>query len=161
MQVADATWKQTYSGILSDEQVDYMYSVMYNPEKLKEQMENGTYFLIYAENEVPLAYCAYEFKSEAPDSSDGRMLKVIFVPKLYVRPDMQGKNIGKKLLQQIENIGAVNNCHFVELNVNRNNKALHFYEHLGFFVHQEVNIPIGKFFMNDYAMRKSIQFVTP
>jgi hypothetical protein len=45
--------------------------------------------------------------------------------------------------------------------VNRNNPALHFYESLGFFMHHPVDIPIGPYWMNDFVMRKSIQFVAP
>jgi len=41
----------------------------------------------------------------------------------------------------------------MELNVNRNNKALHFYEHKGMKKLREGDFPIGNgYYMNDYIM---------
>jgi len=41
----------------------------------------------------------------------------------------------------------------IELNVNRNNKAVSFYEHLGMKIARQGDFPIGKgFYMNDYIM---------
>ena len=41
----------------------------------------------------------------------------------------------------------------VELNVNRNNKAVTFYEHMGMHKDRQGDFPIGNgFFMNDYIM---------
>ena len=42
----------------------------------------------------------------------------------------------------------------LDLNVNRHNKAKNFYEKMGFQVAYEEDIPIGKYWMNDYVMRK-------
>ena len=45
----------------------------------------------------------------------------------------------------------------LELNVNRNNKALHFYEHMGMKKLREGDFPIGNgYYMNDYIMGKEI-----
>jgi diamine N-acetyltransferase len=46
--------------------------------------------------------------------------------------------------------------HTVDLNVNRHNKAKSFYEKMGFVVAYEEDIPIGSYWMNDYAMRKEL-----
>jgi ribosomal protein S18 acetylase RimI-like enzyme len=43
--------------------------------------------------------------------------------------------------------------HVLDLNVNRNNQAKHFYEKIGFNVIREEDIPIGPYWMNDYVMR--------
>ena len=43
--------------------------------------------------------------------------------------------------------------HTLDLNVNRYNKAKSFYEKMGFNVAYEEDIPIGKYWMNDYVMR--------
>jgi ribosomal protein S18 acetylase RimI-like enzyme len=161
LEVADATWKQTYAGIISQEQIDFMYEHMYSYDALKEQMNNGLVVLLYEEAGKPLGYIAYEFKTEQPDDPNGRMIKCIYVPKLYIKPEVQGKGIGSKLLSEVERIGGENECHFIELNVNRNNPAFRFYEKLGFFVYKSVDIPYDKFWLNDFILRKSIQFVAP
>jgi hypothetical protein len=46
--------------------------------------------------------------------------------------------------------------HTLDLNVNRYNKAKSFYEKMGFAVAYEEDIPIGKYWMNDFVMRKEI-----
>ncbi len=50
-----------------------------------------------------------------------------------------------------------NNVKMVELNVNRQNKAVDFYKNIGFKIIKEVDIPIGEgYFMNDYVMQKEL-----
>jgi ribosomal protein S18 acetylase RimI-like enzyme len=44
----------------------------------------------------------------------------------------------------------------LDLNVNRYNKAKSFYEKIGFRVVYEEDVPIGKYWMNDYVMRKQL-----
>ncbi len=73
--------------------------------------------------------------------------------KLYVLPNQQGKGTGKLLIDfiidEIKQAGAT----ILELNVNRHNKALHFYNKIGFTIAREQDIDIGNgYFMNDYVM---------
>ena len=42
------------------------------------------------------------------------------------------------------------------LNVNRHNRAFHFYKACGYQLLQEIDIPIGPFWMNDYILRKQL-----
>ena len=44
----------------------------------------------------------------------------------------------------------------LELNVNRYNKALVFYEKMGFRTIREEDVPIGPYWMNDYVMCKQL-----
>ncbi|MDB5226279.1 MAG: acetyltransferase [Bacteroidota bacterium] len=146
MEVADATWKQTYAPIISKEQIEFMYERSYSYDALKVQMQNGTTFLIYVEEDKTLGFAAYQFKDD----------NIIFIPKIYIKPEEQRKNVGKKLLKEIEKIAAKNNCPYVELNVNRKNNAIYFYKKMGFELHEKVDIAYGKFWLNDYVLRKSM-----
>ncbi len=143
MEVAEATWKQTYTPIISKEQIDFMYERSYSYDALKEQMQNGVTFLLYLQNDLPLGFASYEFRND-----------IIFIPKIYVKPAMQKKHIGKSLLNEIEKIAAKNNCPYIELNVNRKNNAIYFYKKLGFELHEKADIAYGKFWLNDYVLRK-------
>jgi GNAT superfamily N-acetyltransferase len=145
IEVADATWKQTYASILSAEQIEYMYGRMYSADALREQMQNGVTFLMCFEDGHILGFAAYEFRTDA-----------IFIPKLYVKPDAQARGVGKALLFQIEKIGQKNNCRYIELNVHRKNKAMYFYKRLGFELHEKADIAYGKFWLNDYVLRKKL-----
>lgn len=145
MAVADATWKQTYAPIISKEQIDFMYERSYSYDALKEQMQNGTTFLMFMQDDKILGFASYEFRND-----------IIFIPKIYVKPEMQKSNIGRRLLNEIEKIAAKNNCPYIELNVNRKNNAIYFYKKLGFEMHEKADIAYGKFWLNDYVLRKSI-----
>ncbi len=146
VEVADATWKQTYASIISQEQVDFMYERTYSADALKEQMQNGVTFLMCMENDCILGFVAYEIKEEG----------ILYIPKLYVKPETHGKGIGRMLLDAAENIAIKNRLDFLELNVNRKNPAMYFYKKIGFELHEKVDIAYGKFWLNDYILRKKI-----
>jgi ribosomal protein S18 acetylase RimI-like enzyme len=79
--------------------------------------------------------------------------------KIYVLPSYQGFGLGKLLFEQA--ITAIKEMHpepcVMELNVNRNNKALRFYERMGMHKDREGDFPIGNgFYMNDYIMAITI-----
>ena len=68
-------------------------------------------------------------------------------------PAQQGKSIGKLLLHHVIDLVKAKGAKTLLLNVNRNNKAKEFYEHLGFKVISEEDIDIGEgYFINDYIM---------
>ena len=126
-----------------------MYNMMYTESSLLRQMNGrGDVFLIAFEDETPLGYAAYQI-SEAC---------VAKLHKLYVLPDIQVKGIGKKLLQTVENNAQAAGQEKLLLNVNRYNKAVGFYSHMGYSIHAEEDIDIGNgYFMNDYEMIKSLK----
>ena len=75
--------------------------------------------------------------------------------KIYVLPRFQGCRLGKALFEQA--VKAIKEIHpgpcEMHLNVNRNNKALQFYQHLGMEKVAEGDFYIGNgYYMNDYIM---------
>ena len=147
MEVAEATWKQTYASIISQEQIDFMYEKAYTYDAILEQMHAGHTFLIYFENNIPLGFISYYIRDD----------NMLFIPKLYVKPTTQGKGVGKILLQETEKIALKNKLNFLELNVNRKNPAMYFYKKNGFELFEKADIAIGKYWMNDYILRKKIE----
>ena len=79
--------------------------------------------------------------------------------KIYVLPSFQGKHLGKLLFEQA--VKAIKEIHptpcEMHLNVNRNNKALRFYEYMGMKKVDEGDFAIGNgYYMNDYIMGLTI-----
>lgn len=144
--LAERTWEPTYHEILSPEQIAYMFGVIYTPEALLKQMQEGQTFLLMYEQNTPVGFASYSVKDDI-----GEVYKL---NKIYLLPSAQGKGYGKLLLDMVEE--AVKDCgaSMLDLNVNRFNKAKSFYERCGFTVHQQEDIPIGPYWMNDYVMRK-------
>ena len=59
--LADGLWQETYASILSPEQIDYMFDMMYSHTNLTEQMcQKHHQFLIIYRNDVPCAYISIE-----------------------------------------------------------------------------------------------------
>jgi diamine N-acetyltransferase len=146
--LAQKTWYETYQEILSAPQMDYMFDMMYSTESLTRQMsEDGHAFFIAYESEKPLGYVSVEKQRE----------DLFHLHKLYVLPSGQHKGIGKMLLHKVyeyagEHAGA--DTFAVELNMNRDNKALHFYERMGMRIHDQGDFHIGNgYYMNDYILR--------
>lgn len=144
--MAQVIFPATYREILSKEQLEYMMDRMYSPINLHNQMkkEGHIYYIAYIEGE------AAGYVSIQPEGEH-----LFHLQKIYVLPHFQGKKLGKVLFEQA--IKAIKEIHpepcEMHLNVNRNNKALQFYEHLGMKKVSEGDFYIGNgYFMNDYIM---------
>lgn len=156
--LAHRIWRVSYKDMISPEQMDYMLNMMYSHDSLQYQVEKQKHTFIIACDEGvpayrtgrPVGFAAYFPKY---DISPG----IYRLDKLYVLPDQQGKGIGKKLIDHITSVIKPLGAALLELTVNRNNKALTFYQKLGFSIVSEIDQPIGEgFFMNDYVMQKEL-----
>ena len=146
--IAEKTWFVTYRDMLSQEQMDYMFDRMYSVESLKRQMteQNHVYFIALSDDE-PLGYLSVEQQTET----------LFHLHKLYILPEGQGKGIGKILINKAFSFAKEHTkgkeC-VVELNMNRDNKALSFYEKMGMRISDRGDFDIGNgFYMNDYIFR--------
>lgn len=144
--LAKETWQATYSSIISQEQIEFMLAKFYNEKLIQDQMKNAIHhFLICSEHTDLLGY------SHCVEENGNYKLS-----KLYFYPSMQGKGLGKNLLLQIEHDAKLLGYNSIILNVNRNNPAFHFYSKMGFEIQEVVDIPLDKFWLNDYIMSKGI-----
>ena len=144
--MAQDVFPATYKEILSSEQLNYMMDWMYSPENIRKQIEkeDHVYFIAY-EGCEPCGYVSVH-----PQEND-----VFHLQKIYVLPNFQNAHCGSFLFR--EAIKYIKEVHpspcLMELNVNRNNKALKFYEHMGMKKLREGDFPIGNgYYMNDYIM---------
>lgn len=148
--IAGKTWPVTYGPILSSEQIQYMFSMMYDLEALKSQAEIKNHHFIIAEEEGSfLGFASFEhnFQNESKTK----------IHKIYILPETQGSGIGKKLIQYITEKSKIENQEFLSLNVNRYNKALDFYIKIGFEKIAEEDIEIGNgYLMEDFIMEKKL-----
>jgi diamine N-acetyltransferase len=150
-EIASKTWFTTYKDILSKEQADYMFEWMYSAASLLEQItqKSHLFYLLYI-GDSPLGFVSYSKEQET----------LFHLHKLYVLPYKQGSGIGKALLafvfQQVKAASGEKPC-AVELNVNRYNKAVTFYQKMGMYIHEEGDFDIGHgYLMTDYIMRKDL-----
>jgi len=147
--IAEKTWWPTYGPLLDTEQISYMLGELYPAEKIRSQIENNTqtYILLEEEGRV-VAFASYSPREENPE--------IYKLHKLYCLPETQGKGYGKILIDTVVQKTMDAGKHTLDLNVNRLNKAKSFYEKMRFAVAYEEDIPIGKYWMNDYVMRREL-----
>ena len=147
--LAQQIWPVTYKDILPPQQIEYMMNLFYSPSSLDEQVKKKKHIFLIAElEEEPVGFASY-----SNTETDG----VFKLHKIYVLPTIQGKGLGKALLEFI--IAEIKELKgkALQLNVNRTNQAKAFYERLGFSIIKEEDIDIGNnYFMNDYIMEKKI-----
>ncbi len=145
-ELAAIAFPQTYSTILSPEQIDYMMKWMYSEQSLRRQMtEEGHIYYIAQQDGMPIGYLSIQ-----PEGEDAYHLQ-----KLYILPDYQGMGWGKRLFLHATKV--IKELHPAPcrmlLNVNRHNEALHFYQKMGMTKVSEGDFAIGGgYYMNDYIM---------
>lgn len=142
-------WPSTYGEILSKIQLDYMLDKFYNLNYLQNQLENGQNFILISNENVIVGFASYEFNFEKSNKTK--------VHKIYVLPEIQGKGVGKILMDFIKNKAVENTNLGLLLNVNRFNKAITFYEKYGFTNVSLIDIEIGNgYLMQDYVMELNL-----
>lgn len=146
--LAHQIWPASYQDILAPEQLDYMLELFYSPDALEQQIMQLHHRFIIAEIDLE----EVGFASYSPVNSATWKLH-----KLYVLPGLQGKGIGRALVDMVEEEVRTHNGAHLILNVNKQNKAIRFYESLGYKMEKEETINIGHgFFMDDYVMGKNV-----
>lgn len=81
----------------------------------------------------------------------------MYLSKFYLDVHFRGQGLPKQMLAFVEEAARVEGLAAIELNVNRNNPAVHAYTHLGFEVAAKDTADIGHgFIMDDYLMRKPL-----
>ena len=143
--MAHIIWPDAYGEILSKEQIDFMLEKSYTVEGLAEGMVNGQFFYILKEDGIGQGFVALKTFEDK-----------LRIEKLYLMPHVQGKGFGKALIDFAVEKAKTKGKDILELNVNRNNPAYHFYLKQGFQVVETVDIPYYEYVLNDYVMQRTI-----
>lgn len=147
--LAEEIWPQTYSEYISEAQLRYMLDKMYNPAELLGQLRQGHLFLLASEDGKDVGFAGISLID--PERQAYKL------HKLYVLPEMHGKGVGKILINEVADLALRAGGKYLQLNVNRNNKAKDFYLKAGFDIKETVDLAIGNgFFMNDYVMERQL-----
>ncbi len=148
--LAKEIWPIAYGEILSKDQMDYMLATFYDVEALKIQMIDSKhrFYLIQDDALHFLGFVSFEINC---------LPKKTKIHKLYMLPSCQGLGLGKLLVETVVDSALKENQQALFLNVNKYNKALHFYKKLGFKVVSEEVIDIGNnYVMDDFVMELAL-----
>lgn len=149
-EVALVSFVETYQSFISPEQIDYMLDWMYSVESLNKQFDEGYRFYILFYSGKAVGYIGLHPKEH----------NVIYLERLYLLKSTQGLGLGAVMMnfvcEEAKRLNA-DACR-IELNVNRNNRAVGYYRHQGFDVATQGDYIIEgtEFIRNDYIMYKNI-----
>ena len=146
--LARLIWTATYTGLISQQQIEYMLADRYAPERLSLQIDDPKHAWRLAYSENALVGFAH-----ARLATEGCKLD-----KLYVHPDCQRRGIGRALLDDIRIFARTHHAARLYLQVNRQNTAaVAAYQRYGFMICQAQVFDIGAgFVMDDYVMEAPI-----
>ncbi len=148
--IAYETWPIAYGEILSKAQLDYMLGAFYNDTSLKESVsQKRHHFVLANEGNQTLGFASFEWNYDQQKQTK--------IHKIYILPSAQGKGVGKALIDYIATEARKQGSLTLCLNVNRFNKAITFYEKMGFSIISEVNIELEYgYLMEDYVMERPV-----
>lgn len=137
-------WPVAYGAILSPEQIANILARIYTPDNLLAEMEAGHRF-----------WAAYDGDTALGFASGYRDGDAVWVKKLYVLPDMQGKGIGRAFVETIRD--AFGPARELRLLVNDQNSAAQAaYERFGFRRAATIPVRMGDFAFTDYLYVKAL-----
>lgn len=146
-QLAETIWREHYTPIIGEPQVDYMLAKFNTVKAIESQIKEGSQFYYMLYKSIPAGYMS--FKEEGD---------YMFLSKFYVKKEFRGKKIGKASLKFIMDEAKRLGLKSIYLNVNKFNTAsISAYEKLGFIKTKAMVTDIGNgFVMDDYEMKKDL-----
>ncbi|MDR1090800.1 MAG: GNAT family N-acetyltransferase [Prevotella sp.] len=148
--LSEKVWPHTFRNILTKDQIGYMMDMMYSTSSLEKQMDElNHHYLLAGDSGEYVGYTSYELNYKETTTTK--------IHKIYILPSMQGKGVGRFLIEAVEEIARQNENNGLSLNVNRFNKALDFYKRVGFEIIRSEDIDIGNgFLMEDFVLNKKL-----
>jgi diamine N-acetyltransferase len=150
IELANATWFETYLPILPEGQAAFMFERIFSEQALASSLLSEKDFSWLAfEEKKPAAFAMMSSENQEPGA--------LKISKLYVHPTFQGWGLGKTLLHTIEQQALEKGFTSLTLNVNRfNEKAISFYKKHNFTIQYETDIRYFQFWLNDFVMSRNI-----
>ena len=147
--LADITWREHYTPIIGQAQVDYMLEKFQSEEAIADQIAEGYQYYLLTEEGAGKGYLAV-----VQDKDENSL----FLSKIYVLKSARGCGYGRKLLAYAENLCREQGLKTIWLTVNKNNTAsIAWYLEMGFSKTGPIVQDIGNgFVMDDYRMEKCI-----
>lgn len=147
--LARKIWPLAYDGILTPEQIENLLTRIYNPANLAAEFAAGHRFWGASAQGQAVGF-ASGYREGGGDAE-----ATVWVKKLYVLAEAQGKGVGRRLTETV--IAAFPAVTTARLLVNsRNMAAQQAYTRWGFRKAQEVAVKMGDFFFTDYLYVKPL-----
>lgn len=149
--VAEASWPETYRGLIPDAQIPYMISRMYAPETIRRETAEGSPFYLLLADGRDAGICSFDL-SKRGDRGSAELHKI------YLRPAYWGRGIGHWLLAEMADRARDAGATSLWLRVNKGNvRAQKAYKAAGFANVRALCTDIGGgFVMDDYIFARRL-----
>ncbi|MDD3772967.1 MAG: GNAT family N-acetyltransferase [Weeksellaceae bacterium] len=146
-QLAREIWEEHYTCIIGQSQIDYMLNLFYSTQQIQSEIEKGVFWEILYWNDEAVGYLVCELQDEK-----------LHLSKIYLKSKVQGKGLGKFLIQRAIEIAKLHQKKSIVLNVNKNNvNSILFYEKNAFIKIDEGIFDIGNgFVMDDFIYERNV-----
>lgn len=155
--LAQNIWKEHYSNILTDGQIQYMVSNFQSVQAMEKQLKEGyKYLQVLFKNESDedalVGYFSFVQKNDFGE--DDKNLS-IFLSKLYIEKTFRNQGIARSVISYLKRIAQKQECKSIWLTVNKQNiHSIEAYKKLGFKIYREGSVDIGRgYVMDDYYMK--------
>ncbi len=146
--IASQVWGKVYSELLSPEQISYMMDMMYAPQVIESELENGYLWYLVKLNGSAVGYVSIFFKNG-----------VCKLDKIYLHAEVRRSGIGRAAIGFVKSEAKKHGAKTLILNVNKYNRAAQqAYTSYGFkHLRDEVNDIGGGFVMDDFVLSLDIE----
>jgi len=143
--LANEIWPICYKDTISAIQIQNLLDKIYSVENLIHEVEElGHVFWIAHDSREPVGYISAYVEENN-----------LWIKKLYILPEKQGKGYGTQFMNTVENY--FKNTKAICLLVNSTNKSAQaFYKAKGFEVIDTVPVKMGDYYFTDFVMKKEI-----
>lgn len=157
--LAQNIWKEHYSNILTDGQIQYMVSNFQSVQAMEKQLNEGYKYLQIlfksenqSEEDKLVGYFSFVQKND--DDTNNKSL-AIFLSKLYIEKSFRNQGIARSAISYLKRIAQKQDCKSIWLTVNKQNThSIEAYKKLGFKTYREDSVDIGRgYVMDDYYMK--------
>lgn len=147
--LAGEIWRQHYTPIIGQAQVDYMLKKFQSEAAIAAQIADGYEYYLLADEGESAGYLAV-----VPDPPQSALL----LSKIYVLDAKRGCGYGRKMLLFAEELCRQRQLKTLWLTVNKNNSnSIAWYMQMGFANAGPIVQDIGNgFVMDDYRMEKTV-----
>lgn len=141
-ELARVIWKEHYTSILGENQVQYMLETIQSEPAIRRDLETGKIYWLIQEAGQDVGYVSYELKENT-----------LFLSKFYLTEAARGKGLGRFLFEELKKVAADKNKRSIKLTVNKYNApTIAVYQKMGFKQIREQVADIGNgFVMDDYV----------
>lgn len=154
--LAIITYYETFAPKNTAENMDAFLQSAYNIQKLRSELAdpNSEYSFLYADEEL----AGYLKLNEAPSQTDIHDPDSLEVQRIYVCGKFQGMGLGRFLLNTALEIASERGKQYVWLGAwEHNDRALRFYDRMGFRPVGTHPFVMGNDTQTDYIMRRDLR----